>query len=233
PHKIDLYTETTPFLKDVIILSNQNSEPILIRDFNEAAEDKNGLWKTIDFNISGPNETTLIISGTADQNQALRIGLNNKNYGWSGEQSIDGNELNGTPKTVVINEFLEDGPQQLKIFNDGPAKLYSVAIYGSSKLTDVKDISKNELDNKNIIIKANPNPFNNSTIINYITKQNSNNRVRIFNTLGQQIEILVDEFQNAGEYNLSWNPKDQTSGIYICILESDNYFKVEKLLLLK
>ncbi len=28
-------------------------------------------------------------------------------------------------------------------------------------------------------------------------------------------------------------PKDQTSGIYICILESDNYFKVEKLLLLK
>ncbi len=41
----------------------------------------------------------------------------------------------GNPNTIVINEFLEDGLHQLKIFNNGAAQLYSIAVYGSSKLT--------------------------------------------------------------------------------------------------
>ena len=229
-HKIDLYSESTPFLKDVIVISKDNGKTLLVKNYNETAEDQNGLWKTLDFDISGNNDATIIFSGTGDQNQALRIVVDNKNYGWTGEYSIEGNELNGVPKTVVINEFLEDGPHQIKIYNNGAAQLYSVAIYGSSKITDV---SKIEVTEKNLIFTANPNPFNNSTIINYTTKQYSKNRITIYNTLGQQVDILLDKFQNAGEYQLSWNPKDQTSGIYICILESDNYFKVEKLLLLK
>jgi hypothetical protein len=229
-HDLKLYSNTTPFLKDVIVLSSENGEPILIKNYNEAAEDENGLWKTINFNTSGNNSTTILISGTGNKKQALRLEVDDKNYSWTGENSIDGNALNGNPKTVVINEFLEDGPHQLKIFNNGAAQLYSVAIYGSSKITDISQIDSAE---KNLIFRANPNPFNNSTVINYVTKQNSNNRITIYNTLGEQIDIILDEFQYAGEYQLSWNPKNQTSGIYICILESDNYFKVEKLLLLK
>ena len=232
-HDIQLFTDTTPFLKDVIVVSNENGKLILDRAYNEAAEDENGLWKTFDFDVTEADTTTILISGTASKNQALRIEVDDRDYGWTGENSIDGNELGGVPKTIVLNEILVDGPHKLKIYNKGAAQLYSVAVYGSSKITDITDIANSESEKNNIIIRANPNPFNNSTVINYITKQNSNNRVTIYNTLGQQIEILLDEFQSAGNHQLSWNPINQTSGIYICILESDNYFKVEKLLLLK
>ena len=232
-HEIKLYTNTTPYLKDVIIVSNDNGGVLFSKTYNETVEDENGLWKTFDFNVTESDTTTIIISGTAEINQALRFELNEKNYGWTGENSIDGNTINGVPSTIVVNELLDIGPHQLKIYNKGAAQLYSVAVYGSSTITDITDIANSESEKDNLSIRANPNPFNNSTIINYVTKQNSNNRVTIYNTLGQQVEILLDEFQNAGKYQLSWNPINQTSGIYICIMESDNYFKVEKLLLLK
>ena len=48
-----------------------------------------------------------------------------------------------------------------------------------------------------------------------------------------KVHVIYGSSGWAGEYNLTWEANDMTSGIYICILESDNYFKVEKLLLLK
>ena len=65
-----------------------------------------------------------------------------------------------------------------------------------------------------------PNPFNPSTNIKYSTPIEANIELRIYNILGQEVKILVDEITRAGFYNVEWDGKDNfnqrvASGIYI------------------
>jgi hypothetical protein len=229
-HNLDIYSDITPFLRDVLVVYSENSKIIYSNNYNETVSGTDSLWKTVEFNTEDSTSLTIIVSGTGYENDGIRIELDNKDYGWQGENCIDGNALKGVPATIVINEILEDGSHSLKIFSKGTPQLYSLAVYGKSTVNDVKD---GETSSELIFLKANPNPFNNSTNIYYKTSNASHNIVTIVNILGQKLATLVNNYEEKGEYTVIWNVIDQTSGIYFCILESDNYFKVEKLLLLK
>jgi len=60
-----------------------------------------------------------------------------------------------------------------------------------------------------------PNPFNSSTCISYQIPQDCQVRLSVFNLLGQEVDVLVNEFQRANEYVVKWQPKNLCSGIYI------------------
>ena len=60
-----------------------------------------------------------------------------------------------------------------------------------------------------------PNPFNSSTCISYQIPQDSWVKLSVFNLLGQEVDVLVNEFQEANEYVINWQPKNLCSGIYI------------------
>jgi Secretion system C-terminal sorting domain len=229
-HNIDIYSDITPFLRDVIVIFSENGKMLYTRNYNETANGNDGLWKTIEFITDISSEVTIVISGVANEKNAIRFALDNINFGWKGEDAIDGDDLRGLPNTVVINEMLDPGSHTLKIYNKGNPQLYSVAVYGNSSITDVIEET---IPSESIYLGANPNPFNISTSIYYKTQTSSHNNISIVNVLGQKVETLVDDYQQKGEYNLVWNATNETSGIYFCILESDNYFRVEKLLLLK
>jgi hypothetical protein len=86
-----------------------------------------------------------------------------------------------------------------------------------------------------------PNPFNPVTSIQY-TVSGSHNGVhaslKIYNILGQQVRTLVDEPQNAGSYQVSWNGKDDqendvSSGIYFYTFTAGNYSNTRKMTFLK
>jgi len=79
-----------------------------------------------------------------------------------------------------------------------------------------------------------PNPFNPSTTISYRISQSSQVEVVIYNVLGKQIATLVDEFQQAGRYNLPFNAVDLPAGIYFYRLTADGQtVKTRKMLLSK
>ena len=75
-----------------------------------------------------------------------------------------------------------------------------------------------------------PNPFNSSTCISYQIPQDCQVRLSIFNLLGQEVDVLVNEFQRANEYVVNWQPKNLPSGIYIYQLsiESENFKRTLK-----
>ena len=60
-----------------------------------------------------------------------------------------------------------------------------------------------------------PNPFNSSTCISYQIPQDCWVKLSVFNLLGQEADVLVNEFQRANEYVVKWQPKNLCSGIYI------------------
>jgi flagellar hook assembly protein FlgD len=60
----------------------------------------------------------------------------------------------------------------------------------------------------------------------------------IYNLLGQEINTLVDNFHEAGRFNVVWNGKNKfgefvPSGIYLYILESRNFQEAKKMMLIE
>ncbi|MDZ7291771.1 MAG: T9SS type A sorting domain-containing protein [candidate division KSB1 bacterium] len=83
-----------------------------------------------------------------------------------------------------------------------------------------------------------PNPFNPSTSISYSIAHAGEVKLTIFNTLGQAVRTLVNERKPAGEYNLSWDGRDDaghllSSGPYFYRLKVGEAVETRRLLFLK
>jgi hypothetical protein len=78
-----------------------------------------------------------------------------------------------------------------------------------------------------------PNPFNPSTKIRYSVSQNSNVMIKVFDILGNEIEILVNEEKPVGTYEITWYAANLPSGVYFYKLQAGNYFEMKKMILLK
>jgi hypothetical protein len=78
-----------------------------------------------------------------------------------------------------------------------------------------------------------PNPFNPETVINYQLPINGKVTLKVFDMLGREVVTLVDEVKEAGTYNVSFNGKAFTSGAYVYRLQSGNYVKTIKMVLMK
>ena len=112
-------------------------------------------------------------------------------------------------------------------------------------LTELKDVAlyydaqaELELPNDIDLIGNYPNPFNPSTRIYYIVKQNSSSvKISILDLLGREVRVLYDGINDIGYHELSWdgNSRDGTplgSGIYFInasINQDHKYRKVMKL----
>ena len=83
-----------------------------------------------------------------------------------------------------------------------------------------------------------PNPFNPVTTIAYSLPEDSQISISIFNIKGQEVKTLLSGIQPAGNYNITWNGKDEsgkdvTSGIYFYKLKTNGKELTRKMLMLK
>ncbi|MGE5807055.1 MAG: endo-1,4-beta-xylanase [Ignavibacteria bacterium] len=78
-----------------------------------------------------------------------------------------------------------------------------------------------------------PNPFNPITNIRYDIAATSQVTIKIFDVLGRHIQTLVNEMQSPGQYTVTFNASDLSSGIYFYRIEAGNFVAVKKLMLMK
>ena len=83
-----------------------------------------------------------------------------------------------------------------------------------------------------------PNPFNPATQIKVTVKEQSNIKVAVYNILGKEIKLLLNENLPAGEYTIQWDGKDNegnnlAGGVYFIQMITGNYQKTIKSILLK
>jgi M6 family metalloprotease-like protein len=78
-----------------------------------------------------------------------------------------------------------------------------------------------------------PNPFNASTMIRYQLPRQMPVRLVVYNALGQQEQVLVDQVEAAGTREVRWEVGAKASGLYLIRLQSGSQSRSRPLLLLR
>ena len=83
-----------------------------------------------------------------------------------------------------------------------------------------------------------PNPFNPTTTISYDLPEAAQVKLEVFNLLGQQVAMLVDEFQQAGHHQVVWDGTNTggsaaASGVYLYRITANDFSESKKMMLVK
>jgi hypothetical protein len=78
-----------------------------------------------------------------------------------------------------------------------------------------------------------PNPFNPATTIEFDVPTQSAVALRVFDVLGREVGVLVNDERPPGRYRVRWNAEGFSSGVYFCTLRSGSYSAKQKLMLLR
>ena len=112
-------------------------------------------------------------------------------------------------------------------------------IFGQGVSTGISEIESAKPESYSLSQNY-PNPFNPTTNIRYhvtlaagSSTNNSFVSLKIFDVLGREVVTLVNEEQNAGTYEVSFDASKLPSGIYFYTLSSGDYKETRRMVLLK
>jgi len=95
--------------------------------------------------------------------------------------------------------------------------------------TDVKENKPVEF----ISLDNHPNPFNSSTTVRFSLVRDNATTLMIYNSAGQKIETLFDDYLRKGSYSVMWSGSKFSTGIYFYRLSTGDMCKTKKMLLVK
>lgn len=91
----------------------------------------------------------------------------------------------------------------------------------------------NEIPKKYLLMQNYPNPFNPATIIGYQVPKNTYVTLIAYDINGREAARLVDEYKQAGIYNITFNASGLASGIYFYKLNTGDFSETKKMLIVK
>ncbi|MEE9431731.1 MAG: peptidoglycan DD-metalloendopeptidase family protein [Melioribacteraceae bacterium] len=117
----------------------------------------------------------------------------------------------------------------------------------AGKVVNADEVTSVENNNNNVkqfvLFQNYPNPFNPTTIIKYsiplvetlhaTSLQEQLVQLKIYDVLGKNVATLVNQIQEPGNYQLEWNAKKQSSGIYFYRLHVGDFVETKTMLLVK
>jgi len=143
-------------------------------------------------------------------------------------------------KSITLSDFTNSDSLQFSSLairqtkNGGTSGI----IYVDDIQTDILLPVKNETNNipsEYSLSQNYPNPFNPSTTIRYTIPvvDATDVLLKIYDILGREVATLVNKKQSAGNYNVTFDANNLTSGIYFYRLTSGSFVTTKKLMLLK
>ncbi len=240
-----------------IAITNSNTMAIIrnnIIDSNNIQGDPNLGGSGINFN--GNSTLTALVSknrirgnlwGITIQNTAKPIlgnlAVSDTNYigqnyiFWNSNSGVFYDLYNNTPDSIKAeNNFWGTGnidSIEAHIFHkpDNPALGFVdyLPIYIPLQINQ----TGSQLPSEFKLYDAYPNPFNPITTIKFDITINSDVRLYVYDMIGKQAAILVDQNLNPGKYSVNFNASNLASGIYFYRLQTKEYNKTKRLVLVK
>ncbi|MCB0748508.1 MAG: T9SS type A sorting domain-containing protein, partial [Ignavibacteriae bacterium] len=115
----------------------------------------------------------------------------------------------------------------------GDVYAYLVRAHAGFGITDVEEVTSELLPNEVSLEQNYPNPFNPSTTIKFSILERSDVKLRVYDILGKEIKLLINEELNPGEYSVQFIGDNLTSGLYFYELSTNKFKQTRKMLLLK
>ncbi len=107
----------------------------------------------------------------------------------------------------------------------------TITVTEGETVTDVKNSTVNPVEFE--LEQNYPNPFNPSTTIEYKLSKSSFVNLTIYDALGKETAVLINENKSPGIYKVNFNAENLTSGIYFYKFKTDNFTQIKKMILLK
>jgi hypothetical protein len=145
-----------------------------------------------------------------------QIQHNGKNYYFQGWLGVGGGSYTGpdpNPAIVINNTVI-----QTAVFDTIDVGISNY----SSEIPDKYNLYQNY-----------PNPFNPVTKVKFDIPSSSLTSLTVYDNLGREVAVLVNEVLNPGKYEYSFNAVNLPSGVYFYRIEAGNFVQINKMVLLK
>ncbi len=116
------------------------------------------------------------------------------------------------------------------------ASLWEAEFYGQIMVTNSEDYN---IVSEYTLYQNYPNPFNPTTKISWQSPIGSHQTLKVYDVLGNEVATLVDEYREAGKYEVEFNAADTRSGVsipsgvYIYRLQAGTFSETKKMILLR
>lgn len=152
---------------------------------------------------------------------------------------LSGNEPVYTTVAPFMQQPAVAGYRGRGIYVWSDARANGLKVYAAQEIynpTDADD--QTMLPSQYSLEQNNPNPFNPTTTIHFSLARGGNARLEVFNILGQQVRLLTNQNYPAGRHTVEWDGADDAgnhlaSGIYFYRLQSGEFSRTQKMLLMK
>ncbi|MCG8331205.1 MAG: T9SS type A sorting domain-containing protein [Chitinophagales bacterium] len=101
-----------------------------------------------------------------------------------------------------------------------------------STVTDVEELD-GTLSLNNALTQSYPNPFSGSTNIEFELTKQSHVTLQVFDEMGKEVAILINNELGAGNYRIPFEAENLTNGVYYYQFTADGLSEVKQLVLIK
>jgi hypothetical protein len=84
-----------------------------------------------------------------------------------------------------------------------------------------------------VLEQSYPNPFNPSTVIEYQIPARSHVTLKVYDAVGREVAVLVDEEKPEGRYPVTWDAGTLPSGVYFCRITAGAFMHTRKMVLMR
>jgi len=170
-----------------------------------------------------------------------------ENFDWHGVQTeIDSllGELEeilqaASPEDSLSNEFFRAKFNHDFVHADGSHGVHNTKYARGLLISALSNFSPTSVEKTDMLPKRYsleqnyPNPFNPATVINFSIPESGNVQIAIYDALGREVESLVDQKMDTGNYNADWNATNYAAGIYFYSIKVNDFVSTKKMVLLK
>lgn len=135
----------------------------------------------------------------------------------------------GTTTSAKQYSFTDNSPLSGSIYY----RLKQLDFDGSFTYSNEIEINFNGVVSDFVLEQNYPNPFNPSTKISWQSAAGSHQTLKVFDVLGNEVAVLVDEFREAGNHRINFNATGLASGIYYYTLTTGAVSQTKKMILMK
>jgi len=141
----------------------------------------------------------------------------------------DSVDLPGSSSVMAIRFRLKaDGTNQ-----SNGILLDDIEVVGGIPYTGVEEHTGSGIP-QNFALQQNfPNPFNPTTVISYELPVTSSVKLIVYDMLGREVAVLVNEQMLAGTHTAMWDAQGMPSGVYFYRITAGNYVSTHKMLMIK